>query len=86
MTAAILSPNHINTSLTLARKVGKKKGGFGMKLKISCAGQLLRAGQPTPPLEKTVVILIMPMLEISRVAISMKEKAPAGCSLLTQGL
>ena len=32
------------------------------------------------PLGKQVGILIVPMLEISRDAVFMKEKAPAGCS------
>ena len=41
---------------------------------------------PYIPLGKTVVILIIPMLEKSRDAIFRKEKAPAGCSLLTKGL
>ena len=38
------------------------------------------------PLGKKVGISIMPMLEISRYAIFMEEKAPAGCSELARGL
>ena len=38
------------------------------------------------PLGKKVGISIISMLEKSRDAIFRKEKAPAGCSLLTQGL
>ena len=36
--------------------------------------------------KKKLGFLIIPMLEISRDAIFRKEKAPAGCSLLNQGL
>ena len=38
------------------------------------------------PLEETVGISIVPMLEISRDEIFMREKAPAGCSLPTPSM